>query len=271
MFIQKTNFGHEAIMRCGRVIDAQHNSGDHIHQFCEIEMILDGEIEITVSGKKHIARAGDIAVIPPLKVHSFNTPEKVRMLICTMSSFFLPSSITKEELSAEREGYVFHATDALWSYLIGVGFFDNRTRRYYDPVADYELIHRLRATVHLILAEFVSFEPPIAEAEGSGALARILLYISEHYTEDLTLESVGTALGYSPKYVSNCFAELPGISFRSFVNALRIEEAKARLTATDATVLSVAIECGFKNESSFHRIFRDVTGVTPSEYRGGKR
>ena len=53
-----------------------------MHQFCEIEMVLEGEIEITVEGEVYTARAGDIAVITPFRVHSFNTPKRVKMLIC---------------------------------------------------------------------------------------------------------------------------------------------------------------------------------------------
>ena len=63
MFIQHRNFGNNARINCGHATD-KHDSGNHIHQYFELELVLDGEIEITVSGKKHTARAGDIAIIP---------------------------------------------------------------------------------------------------------------------------------------------------------------------------------------------------------------
>ena len=85
MFIQNWNFGNDLVFRCGHV-DGAHNSGDHIHQFCEFILVREGEIEITVDGRTYKAKAGDIAVIPPFSIHSFYTPERVVQLICVCSN-----------------------------------------------------------------------------------------------------------------------------------------------------------------------------------------
>ena len=77
MFVQDSNFGSELVLKCGHT-DGVHNSGNHIHQFCELEMVLEGEIEITVSGRTYLAKKGDIAIIPPFTVHSFYTPAYVK-------------------------------------------------------------------------------------------------------------------------------------------------------------------------------------------------
>ena len=50
MFVQHHNFGTESIIRCGQKW-APHNSGDHLHQFFELEMVFSGEIEVTLNGK----------------------------------------------------------------------------------------------------------------------------------------------------------------------------------------------------------------------------
>ena len=205
MFIQNTNFGQNARINCGHVTE-QHNSGNHLHQYFELELVLDGEIEITVSGKKHIARAGDIAIIPPFKVHSFYTPEQVEMRIMTMPTMFLPETVEFDELFADRDKFVFKASDALWAYLVATGFHTMRTKRSISLPDELPFLHRFRATVHLILAEFLSVTEARPMAASENTLARILLYVSSHYTEDITLASIGEALGYNPKYVSACFS-----------------------------------------------------------------
>ena len=63
---------------------------------------------------------------------------------------------------------------------------------------------------------------------------------------------------------------IEGVSFRDFLNSLRIEKAKGLLRSSDSTVLAIALECGFKNESTFHRVFLDVTGTTPAKYKKEK-
>lgn len=266
MFIQQTHFGLHGEIRCGHV-NGVHNSDDHIHQFCEIEMILEGEIEITVSGKVYVASAGDIAVIPPFKVHSFYTPRHVKMLICTLSSYFLPPSISAEELLADRDAHVFKAPAALWNYLIQIDFHNTKTMREINTDEDQRKVLQLRATIHLILSEYLLTANKLTEGKSDNALSKILIYISDHYKEPLSLTSISTATGYSQKYVSNCVSKIKVLNLRSFINMLRIDEAKSRLRTSDSTILTIALECGFKNESSFYRVFYTLTGVTPKEYR----
>lgn len=262
MFIQSKNFGQSAAFNCGNV-EGIHDSNNHIHQYLEIEMVTDGEIEIVVSGRRHIARAGDIAVIPPFKVHSFKTPEYVSMLICTLSSFFLPQSVSREELFAERDCFVFHASEPLWSFLCNVNFRHFKTLHSFDSAT----VHTRQAIIHLILAEFLISTRVIGSQELGAVFPRILLYLSEHFTEDLSEAKVAAAVLCSPKYVSKCFAAIPNLGFRDFINQLRLEEAKWRIYDSDETILSIAMECGFKNESSFYRIFRRSVGMSPAQYR----
>lgn len=61
-----------------------------------------------------------------------------------------------------------------------------------------------------------------------------------------------------------------GDSFYTFINKYRVEEAK-RIIAdpknVNFTILSLAFEAGFPSKSSFHSIFKKLTGLTPTEYR----
>ena len=95
----------------------------------------------------------------------------------------------------------------------------------------------------------------------------MLLYMTEHFTEDLNQERLGEALGYSPKYVSNCFAPLSSIGFRGILNSMRVEYAKHLLVSTRGSNVNVALECGFSSVSRFHQVFREMVGISPKEYR----
>ncbi len=252
-------------MRCG-FTNGVHNSGDHIHEFCEMEMVLEGEIEITVDGKKHIARAGDIAVIPPFKIHSFHTPDYVRQTIFVISNNLLPSSISFDELCRSREVSVFHAPERLWNFLTESGFHRNYGKGY-DPKRDAETIHWIRSVIYLILSEYFRSVPVCDGAPTEKALPRILVYMSHHFREPLTQASIGTALGYSAKYISNCFRGLRGLSFRDVLNSMRVEEAKRLLATTDFTNVQIAVECGFASVSTFHQVFLAAEGTPPKQYR----
>ena len=271
MFIQQHNFGSDLSLRCGHV-DGVHNSGDHLHQFFEIVPVFDGEIEITVDGTKYLAGAGDIAIISPFSIHSFYTPRHVKQLICVFNNSLLTDFIPLTELCKKREAAVFHASAPLWEYLINSGFYDNtHTKREFDPVKDANYIHRLRSVFYLVLAEYFNTVPAIGDSTIDYTLSKILVYISENYDKDISLETVGLALGYSPKYVSACLKAIPSVNFRSLVNSLRIERAKNLLLTTDKDNTEIAYECGFISQASFHRAFREQVGTTTGKYRANRR
>ena len=266
MFIQQHNFGTDLELRCGHT-DGVHNSGDHLHQYFEFELVLEGEIEITVDGETVTAKAGDIAIIPPFRIHSFYTPTYVKQLICVITNSFITDFIPFSEITQKRQTHVFHASKPLWDFLINSDFYNTRTKKSFDLERDINYIHYLRSVFYLILSEYFNTVPVTGGNTIDNALAKILFYISDNFDKDISLESVGSALGYSPKYVSNCLKALQGFNFRSLINSLRVEKAKKLLMGTDKFSLEIAEECGFISQASFHRVFRELVGVSPQKYR----
>ena len=264
MFVQHSNFGPQSIIKCGHT-DGLHNSGDHLHQFFEMEIVLDGEIEISLEGEKTLTKAGEIAIIPPFKVHSFHTPKYVKQVIYVISDNFLPESISPAELCSKRRSHVFTPSAELWRFILDSGFTD--IGKVYDPIKEAAVIHKHKAMIHMILAEYFCNVPVIPSYTSYNALSKILSYMAESFTENLSLERVGAELGYSPKYVSNCLRSVTNFGFRRILNSLRVERAKFMLKTTDKTVLAIAMECGFTSESGFHEIFKELTGTTPGVYR----
>ncbi len=271
MFIQNWNFGNDLVLRCGHK-EHEHNSGEHIHQFCEFVLVREGEIEITVDGKCYMAKSGDIAVILPFSVHSFRTPKHAVLLICVCSNAFFTDFIPFSTLCKKREISVFSASAPLWSYIIDSGFYDNtHTKLIFDPEKDNDYIHNLKATLYLILAEYFSKAPIIDNLGADNTLSKILIYINNNYCSDISLESIGLELGYSPKYISNCLSTLQGLNFKTFVNSLRVEKAKFLLLSSKKNNAEISAECGFASQASFQRVFRDLVGNSPKKYSSQRK
>lgn len=104
-------------------------------------------------------------------------------------------------------------------------------------------------------------------AENLKNIDKAIQYINENLTKKFTLEELAEISCFSRTYFSALFKELNGVSPWDYINIKRVERAKALLSGTDCTVLSAANECGFGNLSNFNRIFKKITGKTPSEYR----
>ncbi|MCR5195060.1 MAG: response regulator [Pseudobutyrivibrio sp.] len=94
-------------------------------------------------------------------------------------------------------------------------------------------------------------------------------YIDEHYKEDISLQDVAGVLGYSEVYFCKLFKEKFGKSFIVYLNELRIEKAKKFLANPDINIKDIGFISGYRDPNYFARVFKRVTGMTPSDYRNG--
>jgi len=85
--------------------------------------------------------------------------------------------------------------------------------------------------------------------------------------EDITLIEMAQAVELSPTYFSRMFRQSTGETPHQFVLRNRIERAKEMLREAEARVLDVAVACGFKAQQHFARVFRRISGTSPTEYR----
>ncbi len=92
-------------------------------------------------------------------------------------------------------------------------------------------------------------------------------YISQHFSEDISLASVAEKLHVNTSYLSTLFRQVTGMTFKEHLNRVRIEEAARLLSNTDYPVMEIAIACGYKDQSYFTKVFKKLTGLTPKQYR----
>ncbi|MGL4599353.1 MAG: helix-turn-helix domain-containing protein [Bacteroidia bacterium] len=87
---------------------------------------------------------------------------------------------------------------------------------------------------------------------------------------ELTIFKLASACQLPTKLVSYTINQGTGKTFLAFVNKYRVEEVCRRLAAGDQkqlTLLAIAFESGFNSKSTFNRVFRECTGVSPSDYK----
>ncbi|AHJ97721.1 helix-turn-helix transcriptional regulator [Hymenobacter swuensis] len=115
-----------------------------------------------------------------------------------------------------------------------------------------------------------SKEPPQVNPE---QLARVVAAFEQEHVfrnPDLTLDSLAELLDLTPNAASQLLNAGLGQSFHELVNGYRLEEVKRRLLTPDArrlTVLALALEAGFNPKTTFNRVFKEKTGLTPKEYQ----
>ena len=102
---------------------------------------------------------------------------------------------------------------------------------------------------------------------GSMRLRRIKELVHAKMEDDLSLDEMAQSVGLSTAHFARMFRKSTGETPHQFVLRQRVERAKAMLRAPDARVIDVAVACGFKTQQHFAQVFRDVLGVSPTEYR----
>ncbi len=113
----------------------------------------------------------------------------------------------------------------------------------------------------------------LTDNDAARTLARLLKYMTDErpYLEaDLTLPQVAAAMFVSVNHLSQVINDLREQNFFDFVNSFRVEAVKDKLgdPQNDAfSLLAIGLDCGFGSKSSFNRIFKSLTGITPSQYK----
>ena len=102
-------------------------------------------------------------------------------------------------------------------------------------------------------------EPPM--------IAKAKQFIGEHYTEDLSLGRVASAVHTSLFYFCKLFRKVTGMTFTEYVSRTRIEKSKNLLLNPNLRVSEIAYEVGFQSLTHFNRVFKKIVGTSPTEYR----
>jgi AraC family transcriptional regulator len=102
---------------------------------------------------------------------------------------------------------------------------------------------------------------------GPARLRRIKDLVHAKLEDELSLDEMAESVGLSTAHFARMFRKSTGETPHQFVLRHRLERARAMLRAPDARVLDVAVACGFKTQQHFAQVFRDLWGVSPTEYR----
>jgi len=92
-------------------------------------------------------------------------------------------------------------------------------------------------------------------------------YISEHYSQDLSLEVLSSLVGMSPSAFSRFFKHHTSKNLSEYIVDIRLGNAARRLVDTTDSVSEICYTCGFNTLSNFNRLFRKRKGCSPTEFR----
>lgn len=98
-------------------------------------------------------------------------------------------------------------------------------------------------------------------------------YMAAHYTESITLSGLAKQFFISPEHLSRCFKRYMGMTFKDYLDSIRITHACTEVIHSDLSMMDIALKNGYSDTEPFYRVFKKYYHTTPAAYRklhGGK-
>ena len=256
----------------------------HWHEEMEITLIQDGTSDYKVGQKVFEANAGDIILIPPYCTHSAcEIPGKTMI---SDSMVFHPDYLgaNNQDLSASKylrpmgEGQllmqeVIRDGDAGYAeikdtFIRALDCFKNK-QPFYEMLLKEKLLHIL---ILLFSYGYIrESDDSHITSENRRHIKSALEYITDHYSEKISISEMAQLAGFSENYFMSLFRQYVGMSCIQYVNHYRIQKAAHALEETTKSVSEIAMIHGFDNISYFNLQFRRTFGMTPREFRSKRK
>lgn len=241
----------------------------HYHKDVELILVREGTAHIGINNEMIVLEKGDFLICPSGNMHySTNTDENIMDFIV-----FDPTVLDLIKAKYPWAVHVIRAKELEETGLASV------VERMYETVhlELRELSKNYDALIKLVLAEFYIrymrlYKKMVQQADKSTAPASwqkiqpLIEHIEKNYKRRITLEEAAKIAGYEPCYFSKVFKKLTGQQFVWYLNNVRVGKAIELIRKSDKSMIDVALTCGFENTRTFNRVFKTVTGETPSEF-----
>ena len=229
----------------------------HAHHNVELLICTEGEYRVSCNFNEVILHRGDAMIAFSNDVHAYHRHPSAKGIMIIASPTLLPG--TQGLLNRQYGNFFFEQDEELVS--LGEALF-----REYTQDADMDV---MTGYLYVIYGKLRKSLPQIERVfpVDSEHFSKILQYVSEHYTQKLSLRSISEQFGISTCHISRTFTQKLSCSFLGYLHTLRVEHAKTLLQHSSQSILEIAYESGFSDQRTFNRVFKELTALTPKEYR----
>ena len=240
-----------------------------IHGEFEIIYIDCGEALITINSRQFTAHSGDLIFISPYMLHSLEIPPQEcfkHTCYCFNLSLLADQSVANDLENSkfcitEHISPVSEHHNPLEHSFLAIRYAMDHTPRFWEL--------SVRGNLCLMFAYFAThgmITDNIPAIDRDFCL-NIYLYITEHYKEPLTSQSLAKIFDYDQSYFCRLFKRNFSMCFNEYLNRFRIEQSKQLLQNPYLSITDITYETGFSNPSYFTKIFRQQNGMSPSDFR----
>lgn len=240
---------------------------EHFHNQYEMLLVLKGSCTFLHQNHVYSLEPNDICMISPDGVHAmFCTEPYHEHIFLNFTDFYIDPELAydvkklwacgKYSPRPEDVNYFRELFEELCEYA------QNRERfyaNYLKTCFDRIFIKMLRTPL-----QFATHSNQETSAE---EISKVIEYVSNKYSLDITLEQMAEMCHIAPTYFSRLFKKQVGIGFKEFLIFTRLHAAEKMLSTTNYSISYIASECGFNDSNYFSMIFKKRYGLPPLQYR----
>lgn len=248
----------------------------HRHPEIEISYCLKGSYSITVNNEIYRLNEGDLVIINAMVAHEFHQDE---LSVGRSLTIELGPSFLREHFSVianlNFDIKVFHlkadgrdnkSRETLLRLLEDtVELHQNRT-----DFSELTLKGNLYHISGVILQELLkghSADSAKKTVQDITKIEKSLTFIYDKYAQPLDLDYVSKLCGYSKGHFCKVFKKIVGDTFHNVLNRHRVDIACLHLKDSHTSIENIAAQVGFADAKNFCRVFKKITGISPSTYR----
>lgn len=248
------------------------------HDFWEMVYVDKGSVSITRDGQEVVLSQGEVIFHCPNEFHTIRAYESAPNFFVisfvssslSMKNFEHFCSVLKKTHKSLLTSIINEAEE---SYYIPKNDPDLRKlkRRKDAPLGSEQLIKSYLEQLLIYLlrlkeeTESASILPPLVEEK--PLVSALKDYISSRCEENVKIDEICRAFGYSKSFLSHLFREHTGTSLAAFATAKKMERAKDLLRDDRLNITQISAKLSFENPQYFARAFKRECGMTPTEWK----
>jgi len=241
----------------------------HFHELhYEICFVLKGGCEYAFNYKEYKVSAYEIIFVDKNTAHQseITSPDTERIIINFNDAYLSKLGLPPITLAEIFQNLVFRLPNKYVSELSQL-----LTKLVYE--SDYPSVFSSRLTdgyiyeIFIMLYRLSKDMPAKYSFPINSIVESATKYITQNYSQDLTLSSIAEQCHVNKYYLSKLFKEIMGINLNSYINIIRVHEATRILTETDLSILEVSQACGYNSLKHFCEVFKKIMGVSARDFR----
>ena len=235
------------------------NQPIHWHDFFEIEYMVSGSGEYIINGEQHSIKNNIMFLSTPSDFHEIYFTSETEIINVQFSAELINRNLYTKltvPIITEDESLIYHQ---LLQLLCSYGPLSNHYNQQF-------IENMLNSLLFLICSNKNSVSVK-NHNDVSNYFHKMLIYINEHFQEQISLSDLSQKFHLHPEYISKLFKKNSNQTFSEYLTETRLSHACQLLKLDDISISDIAIQSGYTSSTHFIRMFKKKYGYPPNQFR----